>query len=251
MVHPLSFFEDPTRLVRLARITARLGLRVDTRLRARIAWAIRSGVCAHVSRFRWLQELQRTLDEANPAPALQLLQQWGVLAQIIPAARLRRSDTGCVAALPPADRLLVLLWRLPLAVLTTTVQDWTEIPIAYRQLVALRQTKRLWRSWVTDRPSRSIRALAGYDASVLRSLAVLEPILAQLLARHAVVHEQYTVRIKGRDLIAAGIPAGPVIGRVLENLQMRLWDSAWAGLPTCETAEQQLAYALYISTQLG
>ena len=251
MVHPLSFFEDPTRLIRLARIVARLGLRVDARLRARIAWAMGSGVCASVSRFRWLQELQRTCDEAHPAPALQLLQRWGVLAQIIPAARVRRADAVALVALPPADRLLVLFWRMPLAALTTTMHEWTELPVAYRQLVALRQTKRLWRAWLTGRPSRSIRALAGFDPLLLRAVALLEPLLAQLIVRDTAVQEHAVLHIKGRDMLAAGIPSGPAIGRVLEQVQMHLWDAAWAGLPADETAAQQLAAAIRISNAAG
>lgn len=244
MVHPLSFFEDPTRLIRLARIAARLQLRVDMRLRRLITWAVAAEVCATVSRYRWLQELLRTCDEADPAPALHLLQRWGVLAQILPGARLRDADHAALIAVPPTERLLVLLWRMPLQELAATVDAWTEFPVAYRELVALRQTRRTWRRWLASRPSRSIRALAGFDPVQLRTVAILEPTLAQLLARNAAIQTHAPLRIKGRDLIAAGVPAGPAIGLLLEQLQTQLWDDTWAGLAACNTAEQQLARAL-------
>lgn len=244
MVHPLSFFEDPTRLIRLARITARLQLQVDTRLRRLITWAVAADVCATVSRYRWLQELLRTCDEADPAPAMRLLQRWGVLAQILPGVRVRDADHAALIRVPPTERLLVLLWRMPLQELAATVDAWTEFPVAYRELVALRQTRRTWRRWLASRPSRSIRALAGFDPVLLRMVAILEPTLAPLLARNEAIQAQAQLRIKGRDLIAAGVPAGPAIGVLLERLQTQLWDDAWAGVAACDTAEQQLACAL-------
>ena len=248
LVHPLSFFEDPTRLIRLARIVARLHLRVDARLRALIDWAVTNGVCAHVSRFRWLQELQRTLDEGNPMPALQKLQQWGVLAAILPVARVSAADAALLKGMPATDRLVLVLWRLPPAALGAFIQEWTELPVWYRDLVAIRHSRRHWRVWLRRRPSRSIRALAGCAPAALATVALIEPLLAQLLAQHAIAQQQYPMRIKGGDLVAAGVPAGPRIRRGLEALQIHLWDAAWAGVPPCDSVAKQLRYAIQKST---
>ena len=86
--------------------------------------------------------------------------------------------------------------------------------------------------------------MAGFDPVLLRMVAILEPTLAPLLARNEAIQAQAQLRIKGRDLIAAGVPAGPAIGVLLERLQTQLWDDAWAGVAACDTAEQQLACAL-------
>jgi hypothetical protein len=82
----------------------------------------------------------------------------------------------------------------------------------------------------------------------LGTLALIEPLLAQLLAQHAIAQQQYPMRIKGGDLVAAGVPAGPRIRRGLEALQIHLWDAAWAGVTPCETVAQQVHYAVQKST---
>lgn len=77
ILHPLSFIDDPTRIVRMARLMVRLGLTMDTTTRRALRWAVSSGVLLRVSRQRWIQELQRTLDEAEPHAVLTLLRRWG------------------------------------------------------------------------------------------------------------------------------------------------------------------------------
>ena len=244
LVHPLSFFEDPTRLVRLARIAARLDLRIDTRLRGLVNWAVVEGLCQGVSRFRWLQELQHTLAEATPAAPILLLQKWGVLTAVMPGARLLRRDAAQLAHIAPSERIVALLWRMQLPALSAVLATWTELPTGLRDLLVLRGQRGRWRRWLTLRPSHSIRALAPLDATVLAAVACLEPALAAVLARHAVVVAQSPMHIRGADLVAAGVPPGPAIRRGLDALQTYLWDARWLGAPPCDSVAAQRTYAV-------
>lgn len=244
LVHPLSFFEDPTRLVRLARIATRLDLQIDAHLRGLIRWAVAADVCAAVSRFRWLTELQRTLAEADPAKPLLLLQRWGVLAVVLPGARLARRDAALLVRIAPDLRIIALLWRMPTATLQAVLTTWSELPVGLRDLSALRALRTRWRRWVTQRPSLAIRALAAFDGAVLAAVAILEPDLAALLVRNAAVQADGQLCIRGADLVAAGMQPGPAIGRALDALQTYLWDAHFLGMPACTGAPAQIAYAL-------
>lgn len=244
LVHPLSFFEDPTRLVRLARIAARLDLQIDAHLRGLIRWAVAADVCAAVSRFRWLTELQRTMTEADPAQAMLLLQRWGVLATILPGARLVRRDSTLLVRIAPDLRIIALLWRMPTAVLQAVLNTWSELPVGLRDLSGLRAQRSRWRRWVTQRPSLAIRALAPFDGAVVAAVAILEPDLAALLARNTAVQADAPLCIRGADLVAAGMQPGPALGRALDALQTYLWDAHYLGMPACTDAAAQIGYAL-------
>ena len=244
LVHPLSFFEDPTRLVRLARIAARLELQIDAHLRGLVRWALAADVCGAVSRFRWLTELQRTLAEADPAKPLLLLQRWGVLAAVLPGARLVRHDVALLRDISPDLRIVALLWRMPTAALQAVLTTWSELPVGLRDLSALRALRPRWRRWLTQRPSLAIRAFAAFDGAVLAAIAILEPDLSALLVRNARAQAEGQLCIRGADLVAAGMPPGPAIGRALEALQTYLWDAHFLGMPACTGAPAQIAYAL-------
>ena len=80
VLHPLSFVEDPTRLVRGARLAGRLGLRFDGDAVAKAQAALRPAVVANVSGQRLRAELEITLAEARVAPALRQLDALGALS---------------------------------------------------------------------------------------------------------------------------------------------------------------------------
>jgi tRNA nucleotidyltransferase (CCA-adding enzyme) len=244
VVHPLSFFEDPTRLVRLARIAARLDLHIDAHLRGLVRWALAADVCPTVSRFRWLTELQRTLAEADPAKPMLLLQRWGVLAAVLPGARLDRHDAALLRDIATDLRIVAVLWRMPTAALHAVLSTWSELPVELRDLSALRAQRPRWRRWLSQRPSLAIRALAAFDGAVVAAVAILEPDLAALLVRTAAVQADGQLCIRGADLVAAGMQPGPAIGRALEALQTYRWDAHFLGLPACVDADTQIAYAL-------
>ncbi|HEY3185852.1 MAG TPA: hypothetical protein VGJ70_00165, partial [Solirubrobacteraceae bacterium] len=67
ILHPLSFVEDPTRILRAARYAGRLGLRLDSRARKARTLAIGLAPYPALSPARIAAEMERVLDDAAPA----------------------------------------------------------------------------------------------------------------------------------------------------------------------------------------
>ncbi len=84
VLHNFSFVEDPTRMLRAARLEARLGFRVEERTEELIHQAVELGLLETVSRERIYNELDLIMKEEKPEKALSKLSKWGVLGQIHP-----------------------------------------------------------------------------------------------------------------------------------------------------------------------
>ena len=85
VLHSLSFVEDPTRMLRAARLEQRLGFKIEERTEELIGNAL--GLLDRVSGERIRHELYLILEEAEPEKGLCRLEELGVLAQIHPALR--------------------------------------------------------------------------------------------------------------------------------------------------------------------
>jgi tRNA nucleotidyltransferase (CCA-adding enzyme) len=77
VLHPGSFADDPTRALRAARYAARLGLQLEPVT----AEAIGGADLGTVSADRVTAELRRIASEDDPARALALSREWGLIAQ--------------------------------------------------------------------------------------------------------------------------------------------------------------------------
>lgn len=230
ILHPMSLIDDPTRLVRLARFMARLQLHMDETTRQAIRWAVDAQVIRHVSRQRWINEIQRILDEVHPHVAWAVLRRWGVLNQIDPVFVQRLSPH--VQQLPSAWRIIAVLWSAPLAPLIQFMARWHEAPKPLRGIVTLRQTRRQWR-WLQRRPpSQVVAYLRAFDRLLLTHVAAFEPQLAALVQRADTAQATMgTLMVRGDDLVALGLPKGANIGRLLQALHDALIDGA-ADMPT-------------------
>jgi len=85
VLHSLSFVEDPTRMLRAARLEQRLGFKIEERTEELIGNAL--GLLDRVSGERIRHELYLILEESEPEKGLGRLEELGVLAQIHPALR--------------------------------------------------------------------------------------------------------------------------------------------------------------------
>jgi tRNA nucleotidyltransferase (CCA-adding enzyme) len=247
MLHAGSPQDDPTRAFRAARYANRLGFRIETRTRKWIAEASGHGVFNAVSGDRLRRELRLLFSEENRAGAVQLLYRLGLDREIDPALpreasilrRLRRAER--IAGRHPGKTswlLYLLTWtagleaadlerlsrRLSLAgAEARSLRAWPDV------LRALRSEGRsaapsgiLARGLSGDEMAAAAATLTGVAAGRLdRALAVLETRLA----------------IAGRDLLAAGVPAGPSIGQALEATLSARRDGKIS-------RRQELAYAL-------
>jgi len=232
VLHPLSFVEDPTRLVRGARLAGRLGLRFDGDAVAKAQAALRPTVVANVSGQRLRAELEITLAEPRVAPALRQLDALGALGglyglRLDDAAvalldegrgeRARRGERGSRAGEPEVDPdrqqplayLLVLLASTPDDAAATAVErfHWTKRLAQQRaKVIAARAAP----------PPLTDITLAALEPAARRALAALAPQHADAIA--AFEHAPPEPKVRGRDVVSLGLAPGPGVGRVLAEI---------------------------------
>ena len=254
-----SFIDDPTRLLRLARYRARLGLEIVPHTAALAEQAIADGALASVSRARIGAELRLALGEADALGALQSLAGLGVLAAIDPAMRFDRALTGRALALLPDDPPHARADLLALAALLDPAA--VHAPPAERELFSLLdaleltapERDRVLRSTLgasalaqalagAPRPSALHAALAGepLEAVALAGALAGEGTPGEAAARSWLDSLRHVrLAIGGEELLAAGVPAGPEVGARLAAALARRLDGELA-----DGAEAELAAAL-------
>lgn len=237
LLHPLSIIDDPTRVVRLARLVVRLQLRMDTMTRRAVRWGVTRGVIDCVSMPRWMNEIDRTLGESQAGDVWALLHKWGVLRQIDCA--LGYGVDPALHRLHAEWRIVAVIWRAPLSQLTRLMERWHQSPKALRGIVLLKRTKRMWQRLAHAAPSRAATYLRQFDRRLIQSVAELEPLLATVLVRvtQATAHMPL-MRVRGGDLIGLGVTPGPIVGQLLSILNDALLD----GVIDATTADAQLAW---------
>ncbi|HEY5142458.1 MAG TPA: hypothetical protein VII98_03040 [Solirubrobacteraceae bacterium] len=233
VLHDASFNDDPTRLWRVARYAARLRFAVEPHTRA-LAAAARPGV---VSGERLGGELRLALTEDDPFAVFE--QVAALNAGVLPEGfTARPADAEQALALLPADgrRDLVTLAACAGGMDLDLLARWLDhlgFTAAERDLVSAASR------WVTGAPLRA----ATTPAQIARA-ARGAPVEAVALAGgdNAVrwIDELRHVRleINGDDLLAAGVPEGPEVGRRLQAALDRRLDGEIAG------REAELAAAL-------
>jgi tRNA nucleotidyltransferase (CCA-adding enzyme) len=264
VLHDASFADDPTRLVRLARYAARLGFDVEPRTRELARDAFASGAPATAGRARMGNELLLALREPDPVAALVALRSLAGDAELDPGldvdeAVLRRLapvelpvDDGRPGRRPPEDRVAggdprrvppepgVLLAAMARRVQAERLREWladVHVPDAAPVLDAADDPEGLAeRMREARRPSdlwRLLRHRPPEAAAVAAAFGAEEPARRWLdELRHV------RLAIGGDDLLAAGVPRGPEVGRRLEAALARKLDERLA------SREEELAAAL-------
>src|SRR5829696_4809528 len=196
ILHPGSFVDDPTRALRAARYVARLGFELELQTEA----ALRRTDLATVSQDRVTAELARVAAEQRPSAALQLVADWGLLE---------------LGAGPKVARALERLFA--------ERSEWREF--------ADRETAVLLAVAPGEHPARlratAVKLARVEPASAARRWHLADghpaPVLALARAAGADWLDDYVSRLRhvrleiwGYDLLEAGIPEGPRIGRGLD-----------------------------------
>ena len=248
-LHPRSFADDPTRMLRAVRYEQRFDFRIHPETQAAMSDALAQGYMDTVSGDRWRRELERILDEPNPAPPLQRAAELGLLAGLHPALAhapgLRQlppdgdrppTPDNCLAALfaplSPAHAEQVIR-RLRLSGRRAALS---------RDTIALRESEPQIRA-CADQPSALTRLLAGRQPAAVAAWAALtpDPEVATALRRYANQLQYIKPHLDGAALLAIGIPQGPTIGKILSRLQDARLDGA------VQTAHDELALAQRIA----
>ena len=257
VLHEHSFSDDPTRLLRLARYAARLEFEVEDHTAALAREALAARVLDTLSGARIGAELRLALNEPDALAALATLRELGVLGALHPRLRFEQSTASEALALLPADGrpdlALLASLVLPLAlragadasVEIVALLDRWDFPAGDRDRVAAAATAvpRLIEELPgAERPSALRSAALGVPVEGVALAGALEggtsagveneggePSVRLAARRWLTEIRHVRLRITGDDLLAAGIPEGPEIGRRLERvLKLRL-DGELAG----------------------
>jgi len=212
VLHERSFEDDPTRALRAARYAARFGFELESRT----AELLRGADPGAVSDDRRRAELLRLAAEDEAVRGFELLAEWG-LAELRPGGLELARGTGELLATPP--------WA------GTAPRDATLLTAALGPAGGEEELPRE----APDRPSRGVELARGRGPE---ELVLARALGAEWLDRYVEEWRHVRLEIDGDDLIAAGIPQGPPVGRGLEEALRRKLDGEIAG------REEELAVAL-------
>jgi tRNA nucleotidyltransferase (CCA-adding enzyme) len=219
VLHEASFLDDPTRLLRLVRYATRLRFAVEERTATLAADAVAAGALATVTPARIGGELRLLLREPAAAAALEWLASWG--DALVPGLAFDTALAERARPLLPADGRedLLLLAVAVLAVDAAVLPGWLDalgFPARERDAVvaaAAGAADAGARLRVAGRPSEIAAALRGAPvelAALAGALGAAEP------ARRWIDELRHVaLSIDGDDLLAAGVPQGPAVGRAL------------------------------------
>ena len=243
MLHPRSPMDDPTRAFRAVRFANRFGFRIEPATASWIRDAVAAGAFERLSGERLRRELQRIFSEADPASAVRRMSSLGIVSTISPAlsadrsslSRLRRTER--IAGAHPG----LTGWLAFLLAWSAELDDSAAERLS-RRLALDARGRRMLTSWPA-----TLAALAGGampQESSADELAAAAGAQADLRARRRIEAlldaPHVALSIRGRDLLRAGVPAGPAVGRALtRTLQARRSGQI--------STEAELAYALAVA----
>jgi tRNA nucleotidyltransferase (CCA-adding enzyme) len=228
VLHEGSFIDDATRLLRAVRYEVRLGFRMDLeteRLAREAVWALST-----VSGPRVRDELLDLLGESEAPTALKRLRELGIDrglhpaleadAELAAAAALGASETG-------ADRRLAALAAL-VSRAPDELEPWLDTLALgrgdrMRVAAAARQGPSLPRALRADPPPSAVHALLRCEPAETLAVALAHGAPGAPIQRFLADLRDVHLDVTGDDLMAAGVPESPAIGRALdETLRLKL-----------------------------
>jgi tRNA nucleotidyltransferase (CCA-adding enzyme) len=224
VLHDRSFVDDPTRALRAARYAARLGFDLDEET----AGLLRAADLGSVSRDRIEAELLKLAAEPQARQGFELLDEWGLVALADGAGELIEE----VAALLDREPWGSLVDRS----LAIHAAATGHAPGPAGGLRDLRAAARELLAVDSPRPSEAVELVAGRSEV---ELALARALGAPWLDDYLSSWRHVALEISGEDLLAAGVPEGPAIGRGLAAALRAKLDGEVSG----RDAELELALA--------
>jgi tRNA nucleotidyltransferase (CCA-adding enzyme) len=265
VLHSLSFIDDPTRVLRAVRLELRLGFRISPETLRLVEVALAEGVFDRLSGSRLQEELALLLDDPGLAlRGLERLAELGVLRVLHP-----RLELGEAARERLREARAALDWYRLAGIAEPHLEPWRLFLMALvgdlggpdlerlagrlmltgedRRLLTtfperLEAARAVLRQAATSAlpPHRIAEALAPLCGEELLLLMAGEEEPARAWVRRDLTAlRPLKLAIRGADLVAAGVPPGPRIGRALDAVRRARLDGRIG-------ARDELSYALAV-----
>lgn len=222
VLHDRSFEDDPTRMLRLARYASRLGFSAEPHTRDLLEAAATGRALDTISGSRIGAELRLLAREPDPLAALRCAGDLGLASAIHPRfgitdTELARRAIGLLPDDARRDRLAIALAAsgIPDAELNELL-DALAFAAPDRDAIvaaATRAPELAARLSQARLPSEIAHAAAGADPELVALAGALGP--ARQAKQWLTDLSRVRLEIDGADLLAAGVPEGPEIGRGL------------------------------------
>ena len=222
VLHDASFADDPTRLLRLARYASRLGFEIEPHTRQLLRAAVADGVLRTVTGPRLGTELRLLGREADPVTALESLAELGLDAALAPGFGLRDPELArrALELLPPdGDRAVLALAAASMDLTPAELAEWLDalaFEAAEREAIIAAATGARRLATELERaqtPSQVADHARGAPPELVALAGALGPERQARQWLDSLRHVR--LEIDGRDLLHAGVPPGPAIGRGL------------------------------------
>lgn len=198
VLHERSFVDDPTRALRAARYAARFGFSLEPETGA----LVRRADLGTVSEDRVEAELLRLAGEPRARRGFELLEEWGLIELPRGAGELIDAVAELVQRPPWSE---VVERQLAIHAAATG-----HAPGTAGRLGDLLASARELASAAPARPSEAVELVRGRGGV---ELALARALGAEWLDRWLAEWRQVRLEISGEDLLRAGVPEGPAIGR--------------------------------------
>lgn len=234
ILHPFSFIEDPTRLVRAARFAARLGFHLENKTKERAKKAMIMGIFDELGGVRLRDELRMILESPSRMVALDLLAELGGCLRFLDTSLEYSLRTKHV--IRRAERLLERYhveepWIVYLGLLVAGVPegkleaDLDRLALSNDQknniINGINLSKQAMEEFEGASRSKIFKTLHGQSdqsLAIAACLAATGTSVRRMIKLYLEELSSITVRLNGKDLVEMGLSEGPQIGKVLDDL---------------------------------
>jgi len=267
VLHSLSFIDDPTRTLRAIRFATRFNFQISKDTERLMESAVQARVIEKLSGKRFWSEFRNILLEEHPIPSIRLMHQYRLLPLIHPQLAL---DSFLLDLLYQVQGVLSwfllnflkegpLGWLLYLMAILERLDRPERIVVSQRfQLTtAVQEMLRHYKSNTRDirlrllnrpdlKPGLLYFSLREFPLEVLLYAMARssEDSVRPQIARYLRELRAVKLSIKGDDLLKLGIPRGPQIREVLDEVLKAKLDGI------CTSREEQMACAERIAAAL-
>ena len=233
VLHPDSFVDDPTRILRAVRYEQRLRFTLESDTERLLLEGVEASVLDTVSGDRIRQELALILQEAEPAPVLSRCGELGILRAIYQPLK-EGAGVSKLAGRAPGLSSLVYLAALSYSLATQEGEAfirrlrmpsrWAKVvrdTIAISEKCGAHPSGRPHIGEPGFPPSRICEFLDQLSPASIEGAAALSdaPSVKDALELYLTELRYLKPDLNGDDVISLGAPPGPLVGEVLRELR--------------------------------